>query len=58
MASGYTLVRARQEFGPVQRKFTGSCALQHPIEMSTVLRRRSRARASFERIGAAVGHDR
>ncbi len=46
-----------QESAPVQRKFDDGCALQLPIEMGTVLRRRSRARASFERVGAVVGFD-
>jgi hypothetical protein len=39
---------------PVQRKFGDGCALLLSIHMGTVLRRQSRARASFERAGPVV----
>jgi hypothetical protein len=46
-----------QDFAPVQRKFGDGCALQLAIHMGTVLRRQSRARASFERAGTVVDRD-
>ena len=50
-------VSRAQDFVAVQRKFDDGCALQLAIHMGTVLRRQSRARASFERAGTVVDRD-